>query len=182
MPLTILKGLCRTIDLLVMLTGKAAAYLMPVLAGVVAFEVFSRYVLDKPTIWAYDVSLFLFGYITALGGAYAQQKRAHICVDILYLAVSPKTKSLFNLISYTLGIFFLIIMVYVSLDKLSEALELNYRRQSEWAPPMFHFWLMLVIACGLFIAQLARDMLSEFYYLITGNELLGYQEDNSHGN
>ncbi|EAZ99104.1 hypothetical protein MELB17_05999 [Marinobacter sp. ELB17] len=54
-----------------MLTGKAAAYLMPLLAGIVAFEVFARYVLNSPTIWAYDMSLFLFGYVTALGGAYA---------------------------------------------------------------------------------------------------------------
>ncbi|MDN3683722.1 TRAP transporter small permease subunit [Vibrio sinaloensis] len=50
---------------------------MPILAATVAFEVFSRYVLGKPTIWAYDVSLFfLFGYIAALGGALAQQKQS----------------------------------------------------------------------------------------------------------
>ena len=103
---TALRGLCRSVDFIVMLTGKAAAYLMPLLAGIVAFEVFSRYVLGKPTIWAYDLSLFMFGYVAALGGAYAQQKRAHINVDILYLSVSPKAKCVFNLVSFSLGIFF----------------------------------------------------------------------------
>jgi TRAP-type C4-dicarboxylate transport system permease small subunit len=103
---TLLRGLCHGIDFIVTFTGKAAAYLMPVLAGIVAYEVFSRYLLDNPTIWAYDTSLFLFGYITALGGAYAQQKRAHINVDILYQKVSPKAKSVFNIIGFALGIFF----------------------------------------------------------------------------
>lgn len=182
MFLATLRGLCRAIDLLVKLTGKAAAYLMPVLAAVVAFEVFSRYVLDAPTIWAYDLSLFLFGYIAALGGAYAQQKRAHINVDILYLTVSPKTKSVFNLISFSLAIFFLVIMTQMCLDKLDEALEFDYRRQSEWAPPMFHFWMMLIIACGLFIAQFIRDLLADLYYLFTGTTLLKIREDASDGN
>ena len=182
MFLATLRGLCRSIDLLVMLTGKAAAYLMPILACVVAFEVFSRYVLDSPTTWAYDLSLFLFGYIAALGGAYAQQKRGHINVDILYLSVSPKTKTVFNLISFSLGIFFLLSKTDMSLDKLEEAIEFDYRRQSEWAPPMHHFWVMMIIACSLFIAQLGRDMIGEFYYLVTGTALLKRREGDTHGN
>jgi len=178
---TFLRGLCHSIDVLVMLTGKAAAYLMPLLAGTVAFEVFARYVLNSPTIWAYDLSLFLFGYVTALGGAYAQQKRAHINVDILYLKVSPKTKSVFNVISFALGIFFLVIIVKVSTGKLIEALEFDYRRESEWAPPMYHFWVMMMIACTLFIAQLVRDILNDIYYLATGIPLLKQKEGTHHG-
>jgi len=178
---TFLRGLCHSIDITVMLTGKAAAYLMPLLAGVVAYEVFARYVLDSPTIWAYDTSLFMFGYITALGGAYAQQKRAHINVDILYLQVSPKAKSVFNILGFALGVFFLIIIVKISAGKLFEALEFDYRRQSEWAPPMYHFWLMMIIACGLFIAQLVRDILNDIYYLATGTPLLKQKEGTHHG-
>lgn len=69
-----LQIFCKTIDTIVMWLGKGTSLLMPVLAFIVAFEVVARYVFDAPTIWAYDLSLFLFGYIAALGGAYAQQK------------------------------------------------------------------------------------------------------------
>ena len=180
MTLTALKWICRAIDLVVMLMGKAASYLMPVLAFVVAYEVFSRYVLNSPTVWAFDLSLFMFGYVAALGGAYAQQKKAHINVDILYFNVSQKTRRVFDLISYALGIFFLWIVLDMSIGKLLEAIEFDYRRESEWAPPMYHFWIMSIIACGLFIAQLGRDMLAAIYYLFTGKDLLA-QED-SDGN
>lgn len=167
----ILKSFCSIIDKIVIWTGKTASYLMPVLAFIVVYEVAARYLFNAPTVWAYDSSLFLFGYIAALGGAYAQQKRAHINVDILYLTVSPKVKNIFNVISFSLGIFFLIVTFYVSIGKFNEAIQFDYRRQSEWAPPMWHFWVMLCIASSLFIAQLVRDMTTEIYHLITGEEL-----------
>ncbi|WP_320035031.1 TRAP transporter small permease [Halarcobacter sp.] len=167
-----LQIFCKTIDTVVMWLGKGASYLMPVLAFIVAYEVVARYIFDAPTIWAYDLSLFLFGYIAALGGAYAQQKKSHINVDILYLSVSPKVKNIFNLISYSLGIFFLVIVFYMSITKFNEALEFGYRRQSEWAPPMWHFWLMLCIASVTFAIQLIRDIIEEAYHLFTGLPLI----------
>lgn len=168
----ILINFCCTIDWVVRQAGLLASFIMPVLAFVVAFEVFSRYVLGSPTVWAFDLSLFMFGYLAALGGAYAQQQRAHINVDILYLKVSHKTRCVFNLISFSLAIFFLVIIVMMSWGKYEEAIEFDYRRQSEWAPPMFHFWIMMMIASGLFIAQLARDMLAELYFLVTSKVLI----------
>lgn len=172
MLLSFLRGFCKKVDFIVMLAGYAASYMMPILALIVASEVFSRYFLNKPTVWAFDLSLFLFGYIAILGGAYAHQKRAHIVVDILYVRVSPKTKRIFNIISYLLGIFFLLLMVYLSQDKLIDALKFGTRRQSEWAPYMHHFWIMIMLGCSLFIAQLVRDIIVDIFYICTGNDLL----------
>lgn len=167
-----LKLFCMVIDKVIKWLGIGASYMMPILAFVVVYEVVARYIFDAPTIWAYDLSLFLFGYIAALGGAYAQQKRSHINVDILYLSVSPKVKNIFNLISYSLGIFFLLLIFYMSITKFNEAIEFDYRRQSEWSPPMWHFWLMLCTASVLFSVQLFRDIIVEVYHLFTGLTLM----------
>jgi TRAP-type C4-dicarboxylate transport system permease small subunit len=174
-----LKLFCTIIDKIIMYLGKGASFMMPILAFIVVYEVVARYIFDAPTIWAYDLSLFLFGYIAALGGAYAQQRKAHINVDILYIAVSPKVRNIFNLISYSLAIFFLLIIFYMCLGKFNEALEFDYRTQSEWAPPMWHFWLMLCIASTLFIIQLLRDMITEIYHLFTGLAL--FEKDIKNG-
>lgn len=166
-----IKGLriyCEISDKLIMYCGKAASLLMPVLAFIVAFEVFARYIFNSPTIWAYDVSLFLFGYIAALGGAYAQQKKLHINVDILYVLVSPKVKNIFNLVSYALAIVFLALMFYVSLGKFQDAMKYTLRTPSEWSPVVWHFWLMMCIASMLFIFQFARDIIEQIYTLVTG--------------
>lgn len=180
MRIMAIRGVCLTINRLVFWVGASASVLMPLLALTVAFEVFSRYVLGAPTIWAYDVSLFLFGYIAALGGALAQQRKAHINVDVLYLSVSPRIKSLFNLFSYVLAMFFLAVVLKMSLGKFEEAIEFNYRRQSEWAPSMAHFWVMMMIACGVFILQYCSDLLQNIYFLLTGRDLLASPEEDSH--
>ncbi|GAB2656267.1 TRAP transporter small permease subunit [Vibrio panuliri] len=169
---TVLATYCRGVNQVIYWIGVSASLLMPILAVTVAFEVFSRYVLGAPTIWAYDVSLFLFGYIAALGGALAQQKKAHINVDVLYLSVSMRVRSLFNLFSYSLAIFFLAVVLMMALGKFEEAVEFNYRRQSEWAPSMAHFWVMMVVACGAFIVQFTSDIVQDLYYLLTGKSLI----------
>lgn len=177
MLLTAIKRYCHAVHAFVAFVGKSVSYVMPMLAFVVAFEVFSRYFLNKPTIWAYDLSLFMFGYIAALGGAYAQQRRGHINVDILYNHVSVRTRSLFNLLSFALAIFFLAIVMKMSIGKFEEAIEYNYRRQSEWAPHMHHYWVMMTVASGLLILQLSADWLGSAYHLVTGQPLLPVVEN-----
>lgn len=176
---TILKRVCAGINRVVFLVGFSASILMPLLALTVAFEVFSRYVLGSPTIWAYDVSLFLFGYIAALGGALAQQKKAHINVDVIYLSVSARMRAIFNLATYSLAIYFLSIVILISLEKYDEAVEFNYRRQSEWAPSMVHFWVMMVVACGIFILQYISDLLQDVFFISTGEALLESEDEQS---
>ena len=173
----LLRGLCQGIEFIVRVAGYAAGGLMPFLAVIVSFEVFSRYCLNHPTVWAFDLSLFLFGYIASLGGAYAQQNRAHITVDIFYQRVPPNVRRIFDLISFTLAIFFLVLIVYLSYGKLQDALQFGTRRESEWAPLMHHFWIMTIVAGSLFILQLGKDMLVDLFYLVTGRQLLETEQE-----
>lgn len=174
----LLRGYCLAVEFVVRFIGRSVAWFVPVLALVVAYEVFARYVLNSPTIWAYDLSLFLFAYIAALGGAFAQQKQAHINVDILYLKVSERTRRVFNLLTYLLAMYFMYVMIRVGLEQLDQALKFNYRRQSEWAPPMHHVWVMIITASALMTLQLSAQWLNDLYGLFTGNDLTERQENN----
>lgn len=180
-----LRLYCSGVQSLVTFLGKGISVLMPMIALVIAFEVFARYFLNKPTIWAYDLSLFFSGYLAALGGAYAQQQRAHINVDILYLSVSANVKRIFNLFTGCLAIFFMCVVILASYQKFGEALQFNYRRMSEWAPPMHHFWMMLIVAASLIIMQFSSDMIKDIYHLITGTDLVPQADEDAedaHGN
>lgn len=172
----LIRGYCLGVEFIVRLIGRSVSFLVPLLSLVVAYEVFARYVLNSPTIWAYDLSLFLFAYIAALGGAFAQQKQAHINVDILYLKVSERTRRVFNLITYALAVYFMLVLIDIGLDQLHETIKFNYRRQSEWAPPMHHFWVMMIVAAGLMTAQLSSQWLEDVYALVTGRDLIERQE------
>ncbi len=176
---SILRGYCKSIRYGVDFIGRSVAYLMPVLAAIVAFEVFARYVLDKPTIWAYDSSLFLFGYIAALGGARAQHKDAHINVDIVYGKVSDNVRRVFDLISAILAIGFLLVMAKTCFDMFMESLQFHYKTQSEWAPPMHHFWLMTTVASTIFALQYSTEFICNLFHLITKRDLFADKDAHS---
>lgn len=167
----ILRGYCQSVRYVVDFIGRSVAYLMPLLAAIVAFEVFARYVLDKPTIWTYDTSLFLFGYIAALGGAKAQHKDAHINVDIVHGKVSDNVRRIFDLISALLAMGFLAVMAKTCFGMFLESLEFHYKTQSEWAPSMHHFWLMITIAASIFILQYSTEFICNLFHLIAQRDL-----------
>ncbi|MEF1172209.1 hypothetical protein [Vibrio sinaloensis] len=86
-----------------------------------------------------------------------------------------RVRSLFNLVSYSLAIFFLSVVLMMALGKFEEAMEFNYRRQSEWAPSMAHFWVMMMVSCCAFIVQFTSDMIQDLYYVVTGKSLIEQQ-------
>lgn len=168
----ILRTYCLCVQYVVGLVGRSVAYLLPLLAAIVAYGVFARYILNQPTIWGYDTSLFLFGYIGALGGANAQRLGGHINVDIVYGKLSRQGRHLFDLVNVILAMGFLYVMMSTCFDKFIEAVRLNYRTQSEWAPPMHHFWLMITVSALLFLAQYSTELIGHIYALVTRQELL----------
>lgn len=169
----ILLMYCQTVSYLVSLIGRSISYLLPVLAVIVFYEVFARYILDAPTLWAYDTSLFLFGYISALGGAYAQQREGHINVDIIHAKVSEKTRRIFDVLTSLLAIGFLLVLAKTCAGMLLESFDFHYKTQSEWAPPMHHFWLMMTVSSVIFIAQYSTELIANLFFLLKGRELNG---------
>ncbi len=51
--------------------GHIFAWCIVLLTFAVSYEVFSRYVLSRPTTWAYDTAYILYGTLFMMAGAYA---------------------------------------------------------------------------------------------------------------
>jgi len=64
--------------------------------------VFSRYVLDAPTLWAFEVSYMVMGAIFMLGIANALRLGQHVSVDVLTLKFSPRLNATIRSITYLL--------------------------------------------------------------------------------
>jgi TRAP-type C4-dicarboxylate transport system permease small subunit len=48
------------------------------------YEVISRYLFEKPTLWANELSLWMAGFIFLMAGLYAMQQRCHIRIYVIY--------------------------------------------------------------------------------------------------
>jgi len=56
-----MKKFFQVIDRMNELIGKAVSFLILVLIGVIVYEIFVRYLLNSPTIWAHEVSQMVYG-------------------------------------------------------------------------------------------------------------------------
>lgn len=72
------------IDTFAMFIGRITMILIISMTLVMLYEVFLRYVIEAPTLWANELTLWIAGFVFMLSGIYAMQQRSHIRIFILY--------------------------------------------------------------------------------------------------
>ena len=92
--------LILTIDRFNAALGKAFGWYILILTFGVSYEVFVRYVLNNPTIWAYDLSYNMYGALFVMAGAYTLGRNAHVRGDVVYRLLSPRTQATIDLVLF----------------------------------------------------------------------------------
>jgi TRAP-type mannitol/chloroaromatic compound transport system permease small subunit len=166
-----LKLFIRIVDKISCWIGTAVSVLLPAMTLVLAFEVVARYVFKRPTIWAFDMSIFMFGYCGLLAGAYVLRNKEHINVDLLYGRFSPRGKAIMDVLTGLLFYFFIILVIIYGWKAAHSALLFGDRRPTEWGPPLGHFKLMIPVGALLLLLQGLANWIRNLYLAITGKEL-----------
>ena len=82
--------------------GQAFSWLIVALTLLISWEVFSRYALDHPHAWAFDVMIMLYGVLFMCAGAYTLAKNGHVRGDVLYGFFPPRLQAGLDLALYLL--------------------------------------------------------------------------------
>lgn len=90
----------EVIDIFSMKIGHAFSWCVLVLTASTCFEVFMRYVLHSPTVWAFDMSYMLYGALFIMSGAYALSRGSHVRGDFIYRKWLPRTQAKVDLVLY----------------------------------------------------------------------------------
>jgi TRAP-type mannitol/chloroaromatic compound transport system permease small subunit len=90
------------IDSLSAWSGKAFAWCIVILTFSTCYEVFMRYVLNAPTVWAFDMSVQMYGALFMMSGAYALSQDAHVRGDVVYRLLKIRTQAKIDLVLYIL--------------------------------------------------------------------------------
>ncbi|WP_458525960.1 TRAP transporter small permease subunit [Onishia taeanensis] len=153
----------KTIALIERLTrwaGYVGAVLIFPLVSALVYEVFSRYVLGQPTLWAFEVSYMVMGAIFMLGMANALRVGQHVSVDVVSQRFAARTKALVNLVCYLCFLPVLAWLVWELSFYALEAFESNERSgRSAWNPviwPVFSVWFLGFVLLAL---QVVAEML-----------------------
>lgn len=148
--------LIHAIESLTRWSGALGAVQIFPLVGALVYEVFSRYVLGKPTLWAYEISYMVMGAIFMLGTANALREGQHVSVDVIAMNLSARVNALLHTIGYLLFLPVLTWLVWELAQYALDAFISNERSGlSAWNPvvwPIFTVWFLgfLLLALQVF--------------------------------
>jgi TRAP-type mannitol/chloroaromatic compound transport system permease small subunit len=135
--------------------GHAFAWLILVLTLQVSWEVFSRYVLNQPNAWAFDLMIMMYGIVFMMAGAYTLAKDGHVRGDVLYSFFPPRLQAGLDLLLYFL--FFIpgiVALVWAGYTYAAESWAINeHSTLTANGPPLYWFKTTIPIAGILLLAQ-----------------------------
>jgi TRAP-type mannitol/chloroaromatic compound transport system permease small subunit len=160
----------HTIDGISTWVGKVAAWLIIALMGVVAVEVFKRYILNAPTAWIFDLDNMLYGTLFMLCGAYALAQNAHVRGDFLYSSMRPRMQAGLDVVLYIVfflpGIAALIYSGYVF--AVESWLIREHSTVTADGPPVYQFKAMIPVAGVMVMLQGFAEIIRSIVCLKTG--------------
>ena len=140
------------IDRISLFLSHTIKYLIPIIVLVMMYEIFMRYVLLKPTLWANELCLWLAGVCYLVGGIYATRLRSHIRIVLLYDYVSRPVQRIFDLISTIIIVVFAAAVIYGGFEDAHRSF-INWERfATYWDPPIPATMKPLTLICIFLIA------------------------------
>ncbi len=152
-------------------TGNIVCWItIPLIFGMV-YEVLARKLFLAPTIWAYDISRFLYGALFMLGAGYALSKGIHIRADFLYRNFKVKTQ---GAVDFTLYILFyfpgLLVFLYMTTGFLQESIMRGERgMDTTWMPYMWPIKTCLWFGIVFLLVQGVSELFKSYYAATKGN-------------
>jgi TRAP-type mannitol/chloroaromatic compound transport system permease small subunit len=150
-----MQKLLLAIDRISTFVGQFFSWLIVSLTLMISWEVFSRYALDNPHPWAFDVMIMMYGTLFMMAGAYTLSKAGHVRGDVLYGFFEPRTQATIDLILYILfflpGVFAL---TYAGYYYAAESWAVNeHSNVTAEGPAIYPFKTMLPLAGAFLLAQ-----------------------------
>jgi TRAP-type mannitol/chloroaromatic compound transport system permease small subunit len=135
--------------------GQAFSFFIVLLTLHVSWEVFSRYALDNPRAWAFDVMIYFYGTLFMMAGAYTLAKNGHVRGDVLYGFFRPRTQATIDLVLYV--VFFLpgvFALTYAGYSYAMESWAINEHSTITYeGPPLYPFKMVIPIAGAFVLMQ-----------------------------
>jgi TRAP-type mannitol/chloroaromatic compound transport system permease small subunit len=166
-----MKSLLKVIDSISDWSGKISSFLILVITAVILFEIIARFIFGAPTIWAFEISLALYGIYVALIGAYTLVHGVHVNVDILYAGFSPRIKAGVNLFTWLIFFLWCGVLVWTGWIRGWESLMIGERESTVFGCPIYPVKLSLAIGGFLLLLQGAAGYVRNLYFFITGGKI-----------
>lgn len=149
-----MQNLLLAVDRFSTWIGKLFAWTVVGLTVLISWEVFSRYVLNKPHAWVLDAQIMLYGTLFMTAGAYTLSKAGHVRGDVLYGFFRPRTQATIDLVLYI--IFFLpgiVALTWAGWTYFGDSLAIREQTFNADPLPVYPFKFVIPFAGAVLLLQ-----------------------------
>ncbi|MDO6732947.1 TRAP transporter small permease [Marinovum sp. 2_MG-2023] len=123
-------------DILSLVTSRMAMIGIALIVVVMFYEVVSRYVFSRPTLWANEMSLWIAAVVFLFAGQYAMQQRSHIRIYVIYDMMPRWMQKTSDVISVGLIVCFTFSLVWGGYNDAKTRLLRMETFGTAWDPPI----------------------------------------------
>ncbi len=158
------------IDLFSKWVGNIVCWITIPLILAMTYEVLARKIFTAPTMWAYDMSRFLYGALFMLGAGYALSKGVHIRADFLYRNFKVKTQGMVDFWLYLLFYFpGLLVFFYMTIGFVQESIMRGEKgMDTAWMPYMWPIKSCLLIGISFLLIQGVSELFKSYWAATRG--------------
>lgn len=140
--------------------GRCVSLLILPLIIEILYSTLKSFFFNAPPIWSFEVTLFLYGTMFMLGGAYCHMKKKHVSVDVLLPYLSPKWKRYSGIFSEFVALSVVVVLFFVSVPVAYRSFVMSERsmHQTPFDPRIWPYRCVIPVACLLIIYQSLRDI------------------------
>lgn len=164
-----MQNFLMTVDRLSTWLGKACAWSVIGLTLLISWEVFSRYVLNRPHAWVLDAQIMFYGLLFMSAGAYTLAKNGHVRGDVLYGFFQPRTQATIDLTLYI--VFFLpgiVALTWAGWTFANDSLAIREQTFNADPLPIYPFKFVVPVAGAMLLLQGLVEILRCVICLKTG--------------
>lgn len=138
------------------------AWLFMVIVAATVVEIVARYFIEKPTLWANELSLFTCSIAFLWSGVYVMKRDEHLRITVLYDAMPYWLQRVFDFISLCCVIVFCGGIAWFGAPTSWRALVTWERFGTAWNPPIPAVVKPLIVLCaGLMVLLAIRNFLKK---------------------
>jgi TRAP-type mannitol/chloroaromatic compound transport system permease small subunit len=161
-----LKNFVHAVDAVNNFVGRIAAYMMIPLTFVVFYEVFMRKLFNMPTMWAFEMTIYLYGFnfMMAMGVTMLYDK--HVRIDIITLQLPQRIQLILRLVTFWLVFVpFVGALLWAGTEYAAKSWMQWEHSWSAWKPPLYPYKTVMPVALFLLLLQGVANFIRECYQL-----------------
>ena len=153
-------------DIVSLILSRIAMVMIAVIVLVMFFEVIMRYIFNKPTLWANELSLWIAGFVFLFAGLYAMQQRSHIRIYIIYDMLPRWAQKSADVLSLILLWIFVATMIWGGYGDTFNKMARMETYGTAWDPPIpSTLYLGILIMIFMVAIQALSNLIADWHKL-----------------